>query len=152
MENGGDRPAPAQEAEQKRESIVALTENLEGEIKNPLRGIPREQLLADVEAFHRKKALPDEILPLLRKGALVAQSPAEFETVEELSDDERQALREEVTHRWKHPWALYYTIVMNSIAAAIQGWDQVCTQMKTLVYIHGILTVNVCRLDLMART
>jgi hypothetical protein len=33
-------------------------------------------------------------------------------------------LREEVTHRWKHPWALYFTIILNSIAAAIQGWDQ----------------------------
>jgi hypothetical protein len=33
-------------------------------------------------------------------------------------------LREEVTHRWKHPRILYYTIILNSIAAAIQGWDQ----------------------------
>jgi len=27
-------------------------------------------------------------------------------------------------HRWRQPWALYMTIVLNSIAAAIQGWDQ----------------------------
>jgi len=33
-------------------------------------------------------------------------------------------LREEVTHRWKHPKTLYFTIILNSIAAAIQGWDQ----------------------------
>lgn len=42
-----------------------------------------------------------------------------------LDEAEKQALREEVTRRWKHPWPLYYTIILNSIAAAIQGWDQV---------------------------
>lgn len=29
-----------------------------------------------------------------------------------------------VFNRWRQPWALYMTIVLNSIAAAIQGWDQ----------------------------
>lgn len=66
-------------------------------------------------------------MPLLHKGALVAQSPADFESIEELDENDRRVLREEVTHRWKHPWALYYTIIVNSIAAAIQGWDQVST-------------------------
>jgi MFS family permease len=27
-------------------------------------------------------------------------------------------------NRWRQPWPLYMTIVLNSIAAAIQGWDQ----------------------------
>lgn len=113
------------EEHERRKSIATLTRNLEGEIRNPLRGIPKAQLLENVTTFHREKGLPEELLPLLRKGALVAQSPAEFEDLEELDDAEKTVLREEVTHRWKHPWALYYTIIMNSIAAAIQGWDQV---------------------------
>lgn len=79
--------------------------------------------MADVEAYANKFDLND-ILPLLKKGALVAQNPRSFESIEELNEGERQALREEVTHRWKHPWALYFTIILNSIAAAIQGWDQ----------------------------
>ena len=29
-----------------------------------------------------------------------------------------------MTHRWRHPRILYFTIILNSIAAAIQGWDQ----------------------------
>lgn len=69
---------------------------------------------------------------MLEKGALVAQNPAGFESISEvngknvaLTEEEKQALREEVTNRWKHPWPLYYTIFLNSIAAAIQGWDQV---------------------------
>ena len=75
--------------------------------------------------FREEKGLPEDILPLLKKGALVAQDPAGFEDLEELDEGEREWLRKEVTHRWKHPWPLYYTIILNSIAAAIQGWDQV---------------------------
>ena len=114
------------EAEQKRrESIANLTQNLEGEIRNPLKGIPRERLFEDVARFQREKGLPEDILPLLRKGALVAQDPAGFEDLEDIDEEEKEWLRKEVTHRWTHPWPLYYTIVLNSIAAAIQGWDQV---------------------------
>lgn len=64
----------------------------------------------------------EDIEPLLAKGALVAQSPALFEELEGLDDGDRTALREEVTHRFKLPKILYYTIVLNSIAAAIQGY------------------------------
>lgn len=86
-------------------------------------GIPREQLLQDVENYAAENQLTD-ILPMLRKGALVAQSPHAFEHIPGLDDHERQMLREEVTNRWRHPKILYFTIILNSIAAAIQGWDQ----------------------------
>ncbi|KAJ5048539.1 hypothetical protein NUH16_007044 [Penicillium rubens] len=66
----------------------------------------------------------ESILPVLKKGALVAQSPAGIEDLSELNDDDRRILYAEHTRRWKHPFALYYTIVLNSISAAIQGWDQ----------------------------
>lgn len=112
---------------ERKKSIAELTQNLEGEIKNPLRGIPKAELLEQVTTYQKAHGLPDDILPLLHKGALVAQNPALFETIEGLDDSEKQALREEITHRWKHPWPLYYTIILNSIAAAIQGWDQVST-------------------------
>jgi len=92
-------------------------------VRNPLVGIPRDQLLQDVENYASEYQLTD-ILPLLRKGALVAQSPHALEHIPELDDSERQRLREEVTHRWRHPRVLYFTIILNSIAAAIQGWDQ----------------------------
>lgn len=85
--------------------------------------IPKDQLLQDVEEFAAQKGVTD-IVPLLKKGALVAQNPSNFENIVELDDADREALRNEVAHRWRHPWALYYTIILNSIAAAIQGWDQ----------------------------
>lgn len=110
----------------RRQSVVAMNQNITGEIKNPLIGIPREQLMHDVEEFGLRNNMEEKI-DLLQKAALVAQSPADLENIPELDEDDRACLREEVTRRWTHPWALYVTIVLNSIAAAIQGWDQTGT-------------------------
>ena len=79
--------------------------------------------MQDVEDYAQEHQLMD-ILPILRKGALVAQRPHHFENMPELDENEREALRNENEHRWKHPKILYFTVVLNSIAAAIQGWDQ----------------------------
>lgn len=79
--------------------------------------------MQDVEDFSSSHGL-QEILPLLRKGALAAQSPHLFETMPDFDDQEREQLRDEITHRWRQPKILYFTIILNSIAAAIQGWDQ----------------------------
>jgi hypothetical protein len=68
---------------------------------------------------------------------LVAQSPNRIDAIEELDDEDRRVLLEEVTHKWKHPKILYFTIVLNSIAAAIQGWDQTG---KSFPYNHSMLT------------
>jgi MFS family permease len=42
----------------------------------------------------------------------------------DLEEDEKDALRTEVSRKWKHPAKLYITIVICSIGAAVQGWDQ----------------------------
>jgi hypothetical protein len=86
-------------------------------------GIPKHQLLTDVHNFAHEHGLQD-VESLLVKGALFAQSPALFEEMEELDERDRVAIREEVTKRFKLPRMLYFTIILNSIAAAIQGWDQ----------------------------
>lgn len=95
----------------------------QGRIRNPLVGISREDLMADVEQFASDNNLVD-IIPLLRKGALAAQSPHLIDHLPELDESDREALHLEQTHRWRHPRILYFTIILNSIAAAIQGWDQ----------------------------
>lgn len=61
-----------------------------------------------------------DILPELKKGALVARDPAEFETVADLTETEITALRDEVLHKWRQPKQLYFTIVLCSIGAAVQ--------------------------------
>ncbi|KAJ5360645.1 hypothetical protein N7517_009836 [Penicillium concentricum] len=107
----------------KNDAVGGMTENVTGEIKNPLVGIPTEQLMANVTAYATEYDL-ESILPLLKKGALVAQWPSGVGEISELNDDDRRVLYEEHTRRWKHPFALYYTVILNSISAAIQGWDQ----------------------------
>jgi len=76
-----------------------------------------------VDAFATEFGLQD-IRESLIKGALVAQNPLGIDRITELDDDDRRVLSEEVTHKWRHPRILYFTIILNSIAAAIQGWDQ----------------------------
>lgn len=92
-------------------------------IRNPLVDISRVQLLSNVHDFAVEHDLTS-VEPLLVKGALVAQSPALFEEMEELDENDRTVIREELTHRFKLPRTLYFTIILNSVAAAIQGWDQ----------------------------
>ncbi|TKA33682.1 hypothetical protein B0A50_00518 [Salinomyces thailandicus] len=100
-----------------------INNNTSARIKNPLAGINHSTLMRDVEEFAHEYSLQD-IAPLLKKGALVAQNPGEFENVEGLEEDEKEALRDEVIHKWRQPKALYFTVVLCSIGAAVQGWDQ----------------------------
>ena len=95
-------------------------------IKNPLIGIPRRTLLSDVDEFCRDKGL-ETYRDIIRKGALVAQDPSGYEDItgpDALNQDEIQALRDEILHKWRIPRALYLTIITCSVGAAVQGWDQ----------------------------
>ena len=80
----------------------------------------------DVEAFAREKGL-EEYNPVLRKGALVAQDPTNYDQIdgpEALDDVEKKVLEDEVLHRWRMPMRLFLTIATCSIGACVQGWDQ----------------------------
>lgn len=96
--------------------------------------------MENVTAYAIEYDLAD-ILPLLKKGVMVAQSPAGIEGISELDDDDRRVLYEEHNRRWKHPFALYYTVVLNSISAAIQGWDQT-GQNNNLFKNSGLVLTN----------
>ncbi|KAI1992555.1 hypothetical protein LOZ53_000669 [Ophidiomyces ophidiicola] len=98
---------------------VSLNSNVSGKIKNPLANIPKQRLLQDVKEFANTNGL-SHILPILEKGALVAKDPANWETVEGLTSDEHEAIRNEVLHKWRQPRALYLTMVLCSIGAAVQ--------------------------------
>jgi hypothetical protein len=122
-------------------SKINLNENLEARIRNPLAGVPRAQLLRNVEAFAHEKGFPEELFVLTkgaickswetkyqpcpyahasRDGGTVAQSPAEFLTLDRLNNNDRAIIRYEYDHRWSHPWDLYMTIIVCSIGAATQ--------------------------------
>lgn len=98
--------------------------------------------MRDVEVFAFEKGLVDHI-PILRKGALVAQDPENFENItgdEALSEEEKQALRKERDHKWRLPFKLYMTIVTCAIGAAVQGWDQTGSNGANLFFpdVYGI--------------
>ena len=78
--------------------------------------------MIDVELYAEEKGMMDKV-DLLKRGALIAQDPGNMEALD-LPEDEKEALRYEADHRWKHPIRLYYTIILCSIGAAVQGWDQ----------------------------
>lgn len=81
--------------------------------------LTKNQVLRDVEEFAEEYNVTD-ILSELKKGALVARDPTEFETVADLTEPELTALRDEVLHKWRQPISLYFTIIMCSIGAAVQ--------------------------------
>ncbi|KAF1918882.1 D-xylose-proton symporter [Ampelomyces quisqualis] len=118
-----NRASRSSDEQKRKDSLIQMTANLEGEIRNPLTGIPKHQLIADVHKFAQEYGLQD-VEPLLLKGALFSQNPALFEELEELNEADRLAVREEFSNRFKLPRMLYFTIILNSVAAAIQGWDQ----------------------------
>ncbi|KAL2166969.1 hypothetical protein VTG60DRAFT_1927 [Thermothelomyces hinnuleus] len=121
---------------------VNLNANLEARIKNPLEGIPRDELMSRVHIFAEEKGLTEHI-ELLRKGALVAQDPENFENIdgdEALTEEEKMALRKEVEHKWRLPARLFLTIITCSIGAAVQGWDQTGTNGANIFFpdVYGI--------------
>ena len=77
--------------------------------ENPLGGIPREQLMKDVDNFCAKFDLM-EYNDCFRKGALVAQSPHAVQKMDDLSVQEKLLLEREHTHKWSQPKTLYYLV------------------------------------------
>jgi len=77
-------------------------------IENVLAGRTKETILAEVEAFVTAHGL-EEHRAAFEKGALVAQDPDAWNQVTELTDEERGAFEHEQTHKWSHPFALYFT-------------------------------------------
>ncbi|KAJ7209573.1 hypothetical protein GGX14DRAFT_630806 [Mycena pura] len=105
------------------ERQINLENNVNARIQNPLHGIPKDRLLAQVQDFAREQGFEAE-LKLLEKAALLAQSPKDFESIEELDEDDKAIIRREITHKWHQPKDLYLTVILCSVAAAVQGWDQ----------------------------
>ena len=80
-------------------------------------------MTADVQEFVKLNEF-HELEALIVKGALVARDPPAFEEVPGLTEVEKDAIRNEVLHKWRQPKSLYFTIILCSIGAAVQGWDQ----------------------------
>lgn len=78
---------------------------------------------------------------LFGRAALVAREPKRFESLPELSEDERAALSYERDHKWHGPFMLWYSIGLCAVGAATQGWDQTGSNGANLSF-HEALGIN----------
>ncbi|GAA6033836.1 hypothetical protein JCM8097_000365 [Rhodosporidiobolus ruineniae] len=102
-------------------------------LSNPLIGKSEEDLFRGVDEFVERTGLT-EVRELFYKAALVAQDRDNFERLHQLSEDEKQVLREEKTHKWRQSKMLYYQVFMCSMAAVVQGMDETVINGANLFY------------------
>jgi hypothetical protein len=108
------------EEQVKRNASVAVL------LRNPLAGMTDAEVLADVDEFIETKGL-HESRDAFRKGALMArvsQRKNGFETLNALTNEEKDWLRVEETSRWTQPFMLYFLVVLCAGSAIVQGMDQ----------------------------
>ena len=78
-------------------------------LENPLHGKSRETIIRDARRFARDHGMAEDEEDFV-KGALVAQNSDKFEDIPELSDEDKAALRFEITHKWRQPFTLYFLV------------------------------------------
>ncbi|ODA79693.1 hypothetical protein RJ55_05287 [Drechmeria coniospora] len=96
-------------------------------VLNPLAGMTNEEVLADADAFVRENGLVEH-RDVFRKGALVAKTQNEvgaYESIAELTEDDKAVLRHEDGHKWRSsPPMLYLLCALCAGCAVVQGMDQ----------------------------
>ncbi|KAL4071537.1 hypothetical protein V8B97DRAFT_1870780 [Scleroderma yunnanense] len=107
--------------------------NVNTRLANPLRDIPHDRLMADVEVFAQERGLT-HIVSDLKKGALIAQDSEAYTRFDMFTEEDRRILEDEVTHKWRQTGTLYYMVVMTSLAAAVQGMDEAVINGAQLIY------------------
>ncbi|CAI6332879.1 unnamed protein product [Periconia digitata] len=113
-------------------------------LRNPLAGMTEQALLDDVDKWTAEKGL-SEHQETFRKGALIArvgQREDGFEYVSQLSEDEKNLLRYEITHRWSQPFMLYFLVVLCAGSAIVQGMDQTAVNGAQLFYFEEFGITN----------
>ena len=96
-------------------------------LQNPLADMTEEELIADASGLCLQKGLLEHI-DTFRKAALLAKVinvPQGFESIDALSEAEKEILRYEETHRWRaQPKMLYFLCALCAGCAIVQGMDQ----------------------------
>lgn len=82
--------------------------------------VSREQAVYDAQEFAKANNL-GEHADLFGRAALVARDPRDFESIDELTGDERVALQYERDHKWHGSRMLWYSIILCAVGAATQG-------------------------------
>ena len=104
-------------------------------LANPLAGYSAKQLRKMGKNYALEHALVEpEDFRAFELGALLAQSPKDWEKVEDLRPEEREVLRKEFASRWSQPKLLYLVIILCSTCAAVQGMDETVVNGAQLFY------------------
>jgi hypothetical protein len=110
----GQAPLPSEVNDENERSHIMrrMSQNaLNAMLENPLAGKSRETVIRDARRFAQENGL-GEHEEIFVKGALVAQRPNDFENIPELSEEDKAALRFELTHKWRQPFTLYFLVGM----------------------------------------
>lgn len=86
--------------------------NNDGIFENPLALVSEDQVMLDVEEFCRDYDLMSQ-LENFKKGAMASRNPEAVRTADWLTDEEREVLIREETHKWSYPWMLYFLTGMH---------------------------------------
>lgn len=105
----------------------AKTRSATAVLQNPLANMTHGELVADAENLAQDNGL-DSYRPWFSKGALIAKvinTPKGYEAIEELTEEDKELLRNEDEHRWKsQPKMLYFLCALCAGCAIVQGMDQ----------------------------
>ena len=138
-----DRTASNNDSEMKnvdegQSNDVAVNSKIE---ENPLKQFTREQAMNDAENFAVENGLAEHT-SLFRRAALVARDGDKYKSITELTEEDRTALLNEIDHRWKQPWALYFIAAVNAMAAVVQGMDETVVNGAQLYYFEEFGITN----------
>jgi chorismate mutase len=101
-------PTEVDDEEQRAQVLRRMRQNaINAMLENPLAGKLRESVIRDAKRFAREHGMAEDEQDFV-KGALVARDPDNFENIPELSEEDKAALRFEITHKWRQPFTLYF--------------------------------------------
>lgn len=115
-----EKPISVHENEHQVLDHTVALHKVNSRLAHPLAGYSHAQLIEMGAAYARNHEMA-HLQEEFSKGAMLAQDPGAFETLPLLTDEDRNILRREITHKWSHPKQLYHLVVMCSLAAATQG-------------------------------
>ncbi|KAI4600293.1 hypothetical protein KJ359_000647 [Pestalotiopsis sp. 9143b] len=104
-------------------------------LENPLAGLSQAELAQRGEEFSRKHGFAEEEdIRAFRLGAMIAGNMNKYDTVDGLTEREKDVLDREITHKWSNPTMLYAVIVICSLCAAVQGMDETVVNGAQIFY------------------
>ncbi|KAM0286087.1 hypothetical protein ACHAQH_001095 [Verticillium albo-atrum] len=95
-------------------------------IGNPLAGFDAEKLSNMGYTYCTSHGITEEEdVRAFRLGAVLAGFPEDYQTIEGLTDLERESAGKEITQKWKSiPTKLWFVVFVCSLCAAVQGMDE----------------------------